>query len=255
MRHTVIGAVTVTSVLIAGFSAIAQETGVRDITVTPRSVAPLNTTIRNGTMLVLPDGEEIKDINCGDPNFWTITPSANKVTIKPSKEGATTNLHLETLSGRVYSFKLAPAKGEPDSKVFVTAQGFPETPDRPRYFAAAHVDALEAELETVRKLIAAEKRDADERIARFQQQYPAQLQFSYKTPKYEGPFFIRAIWNDGRFTYLKTDARELPALYQILDGQPALIDYQVENGVYRVPKVLTDGYLMLGKKRAAFSVR
>jgi hypothetical protein len=81
------------------------------------------------------------------------------------------------------------------------------------------------------------------------------LQFTYHLPKYEKPFYVRAIWNDGRFTYLKTDARELPALYGIVDGQPAVVDYVAENGLLRVPKVLTEGYLVLGKRRAAFRSR
>jgi type IV secretory pathway VirB9-like protein len=233
----------------------AQDTGVREITVTPRSLAPINTSTRNATMLFLPDGEEVREISCGDPDFWTVTASANKVVMKPSKDGAATNLHLETLTGRVYSFKLTPTKSVPDSKVFVNAQGFGEAAERPKYFAAAHVESLEAEIEVLRNLAAAAKQDADAAITKFQQQYPAQLQFTYRLPKYEKPFFVRAIWNDGRFTYVKTDAPELPALYQIVDGQPALVDYVAENGLLRVPKVLTDGYLVLGKRRADFRSR
>jgi type IV secretory pathway VirB9-like protein len=254
MRRRIIAAALLALITVAQESR-AQDTGVREVSVTPRSLAPVNTSIRNATMLFLPDGEEVKEISCGDPDFWTVTASANKVIVKPSKDGATTNLHLETLSGRVYSFKLTSTKGVPDSKVFVNAQGFPETAERPKYFAAAHVEALEAEADVLRNLAAAAKQDAVAAIAKFQQQYPAQLQFTYRLPKYEKPFYIRAIWNDGRFTYVRTDARELPALYEIVDGQPALIDYIAENGLFRVSKVLTDGYLALGKKRAEFRSR
>ena len=45
------------------------------------------------------------------------------------------------------------------------------------------------------------------------------MQFVYGGPAYKKPFFVRSIWHDGRFTYIQTDARELPALYEIKDGQ------------------------------------
>ena len=60
------------------------------------------------------------------------------------------------------------------------------------------------------------------------------------------------VFDDGRFTYLRSDAAELPALYELKDGQPSLVDFQVKNGVYVVPKVVERGYLALGKARFSF---
>ena len=77
----------------------------------------------------------------------------------------------------------------------------------------------------------------------------------YGTPKYEKPFLVRSIWHDGQFTYIKSDATELPALYEVKDGKPALVNFQVQNGTYVVPKVLDHGYLALGKERFAFRSR
>ena len=67
------------------------------------------------------------------------------------------------------------------------------------------------------------------------------------------PFLVRAIWNDGQFTYLQTEATELPALYEVKDGDPALVNFQVHEHTYVVPKVLDRGYLALGKARFEFS--
>ncbi len=92
----------------------------------------------------------------------------------------------------------------------------------------------------------------DEEITAFRQGYPSSLRFVYGTPKYEKPFLIRAIWNDGQFTYIKSDAGELPALYELKDGQPAVVNFQVQQGTYVVPKVLDRGYLALGKDRFSF---
>jgi type IV secretion system protein VirB9 len=68
----------------------------------------------------------------------------------------------------------------------------------------------------------------------------------------EKPFGVVAIYTDDRFTYIKANAAELPSLYEIKDNAPSLINFQVENGVYVVPKVLDRGYLMIGQKKLTF---
>ncbi len=99
----------------------------------------------------------------------------------------------------------------------------------------------------------AASRRATESIAAFQQDYPSKLQFPYGSAKYERPFLVRSIWHDGRFTYIKSDATELPALYEVKDGRPALVNFQVQQGTYVVPKVVDNGYLALGKERFSFA--
>jgi type IV secretion system protein VirB9 len=53
-------------------------------------------------------------------------------------------------------------------------------------------------------------------------------------------FQVVAICDD-RFTYIKTNAAELPSLYEMKDGAPNLVNFQVEHGVYVVPKILDAG--------------
>ena len=60
------------------------------------------------------------------------------------------------------------------------------------------------------------------------------------------------MWHDGNFTYIKSDATELPALYEVKDGKPAILNFQVNAGTYIVPKVLERGYLALGSARLEF---
>ena len=67
---------------------------------------------------------------------------------------------------------------------------------------------------------------------------------------------MKSIWHDDRYTYIKADARELPTLYEVTgDGAPALVNFQVENGTYVVPKVLERGYLALGSQKLEFQTR
>ena len=38
-------------------------------------------------MIVLPEGEEILDVVCGDKDFWVISATQNMAHVKPAKEG------------------------------------------------------------------------------------------------------------------------------------------------------------------------
>src|SRR4029450_6188239 len=185
--------------------------------------------------------------------FWVISSTHNIAHVKPAKEGAATNMNLVTASGAVYSFLLTEkgGTGMPDLKVYVNAD--PSAPQgKPKYYSAAQGEDLQSELTEAKAQVEAAKRQATESIAAYQQQYPSKLQFIYGSTKYEKPFFVRSIWHDGQFAYIKADASELPALYEVKDGKPALLNFQVHEGTYVVPKVLDKGYLALGKERFEF---
>jgi type IV secretory pathway VirB9-like protein len=234
--------------------AIGQAIGIREVSASPNTLIPLHTRLRYTTMIVLPDNEEILDVICGDKDFWIISATHNMAHVKPAKEGAASNLNLVTGSGAVYSFLLTEkgGTGTPDLKVYVKAD--PTEPrGKPTYYTAAQFDGVQAQLLEAKNAVDAERRRATEAIASYHQAYPSTLQFVYGTPKYEKPFLVRAMWHDGQFTYVKTDATELPALYEVKDGTPALVNFQVHNGTYVVPKVLERGYLALGNAHFSFA--
>ena len=233
-------------------ASLAAQAGIREVAASERSVIPLNTKIRYTTMVVLPEDEDILDVICGDRDFWVISATQNIAHIKPAKEGAATNLNLVTATGMVYSFLLTEGKtAQPDLKLYV--KGDSTAPrGKPKYYSASQVSALESELTDARTAIKTVQLRSDEALATFRRDYPATLQFIYGTPKYEKPFFVRSIWHDGEFTFIRSDARELPTLYELRDGQPSLVNFQVQNGTYVVPKVLDRGYLALGKERFSF---
>ena len=232
----------------------AQTPGIRQVSDATESVIPVQTRLRYTTMIVLPDEEEILDIVCGDKDFWVISATHNLAHVKPAKEGAATNLNLVTASGAVYSFLLNEKGGTtaPDLKVYVRAD--PDTARaKPKYYTAAQFEALHAEVEEAHAAVETERHRATTAMATYQQEYPSKLQFTYGPTKYEKPFFVRAIWHDGQFTYLKTDATELPALYEMADGAPSLVNFQVRAGTYIASKVIERGYLALGKARLSFA--
>ena len=240
-------------------TTFAQATGIREVSASSRSLIPLQTRLRFTTMVVLPEGDEILDVICGDKDYWVISATHNIAHVKPAKEGATTNLNLVTASGAVYSFLLV-EKGDksgattPDLKVYVN--GDPEAqPARQKYYSATQVEELKAEVALARATADEATRRATESVANYQQQYPAKMQFVYGALRYTKPFYVRSIWHDGQFTYIKADANELPALYEMKDGKPALLNFQVHERTYVVPKVLDEGYLALGKDRYAFALQ
>jgi type IV secretory pathway VirB9-like protein len=234
----------------------AQTTGIREVTATDRNVIPLNTRLRYTTMIVLPEGDEILDVICGDRDFWVVSAVQNVAHVKPAKADAETNLNLVTAGGTIYSFLLKEktGSGQPDLKIYVNASE--TTPNgRPKYYSAADVERLNTELTEARNAIVQAEQRAKEAVSAASQDYPTKLRFVYGTPKYERPFFVRAIWNDGEFTYLKTDARELPALYELKDGKPSVVNFQVRGGTYVIPKLLDRGYLALGESKFTFEQR
>ena len=253
MGRTGLHAVALIAAVLAvpGSITTAAQTGVREVAASERGVIPLQTRLRYTTMVVLPDGEEILDVLCGDRDFWVISATHNIAHVKPAKAGAETNLNLVTSSGTIYSFLLSEKSSPPDLKVYV--QGEPGAgAGKPKYYSAAQVEALESQLAEARVALRDGERKADEAVAAYRQRYPTQLQFPYGMPKYEKPFLVRSMWHDGQFTYLKSDATELPALYEVKDGKPAIVNFQVHEGTYVVPKVLDRGYLMLGTQKFTF---
>ena len=255
MRWSGLRAFTATIAVLAssatGTVAGAQTGGVREVSATERGVIPLQTRLRYTTMVVLPEGEEILDVLCGDRDFWVISATHNIAHVKPAKAGAETNLNLVTSSGAIYSFMLTEKSSPPDIKVYVQSEEGAPT-GKPKYYSAAQVQTLEAQIEELRAAAREETRRLDEAVAAYRQRYPTRLQFPYGPPKYEKPFFVRSMWHDGEFTYVKTDATELPALYELKDGKPSIVNFQVREGTYVVPKVLDRGYLALGNQRFTF---
>src|SRR6186713_2735298 len=118
----------------------ANGTGIREVSATGRSLITLQTRVRYTTMIVLPDGEEILDVICGDRDFWVISAVQNVAHVKPAKAGTETNLNLVTARGTIYSFLLSEKSGggaaqsAPDLKVYVMADATTST-GRQKYYS------------------------------------------------------------------------------------------------------------------------
>jgi len=96
---------------------------------------------------------------------------------------------------------------------------------------------------------------ASEEINQFRSAYATKLRFDYAldAKAARDPFLVSAIYHDDAFTYIRSAAREKPVFYEIKDGKPNLVSFQLENGVYVIPKIVDSGYLVLGKKKLTFT--
>jgi type IV secretion system protein VirB9 len=267
-RKSIPGAVILGVLWIAGgshVSARAAGEGARVVNYAKEDVVPVRAKLRFSTLIVLPDNEEILDFTTGDKEFWIINGTHNLCYVHPAKAGIRSNLNLITAAGHVYSFVLTEISNqsgvEPDLKLFVEPKEASGPSALKGYVRAADAEAYKKELETLRTQTAEQIRAARAQIAeeqsRFRSEYAKKLQFDY-TFEPRGarePFLVSLVYHDDAFTFIRCAAREKPALYEVKDGKPNLIPFQLENGVYIVPKVLDSGYLAIGTKKLAFARR
>lgn len=225
-----------------------------------RDVISIHTKVRFSTLIVLPKNEQILDFVCGDKDMWIVDGSQNFASVKPAKIGSQTNLNLITASGNIYSFVLTEVSEQPwvpaDVKIFVV----PKEQSTISTVSSSHKFVSAQELEAAKQQIAQAQEEArkakegaqsaiDSGFSAFIQN----VRFPYRFEAGKKPFFVRAMYTNDRFTYIQARPEETPALYEIKDGKPNLVNFEYQNGLYVVSKVLGDGYLTIGKKKLTFS--
>lgn len=255
--------------------ALFAQTAIHTSTATARvvkygqdDIVTVHAKLRYSTLIVLPENEEILDFTTGDKDFWIINGAHNLCYIHPAQAGIRSNLNLITASGHVYSFLLEEISNEPnvepDLKVFIEPKeqsGIGMDAFARNFVPTSEVDAYQREIQGVRDQAAAQVKAAEasakQQIEKFRSEYPTKLQFDYQLDQKatREPFLLSAIFHDDHFTYIKCAASEKPAIYEIKDGKPNLINFDLDNGMYIVPKVMDAGYLAIGKKKVAFTRR
>ena len=240
---------------------IDPDASARTVSYGEREVIPIRARLRFTTLIVLPKREQILDYVCGDKEFWIVNGAQNFAYIKPAKAGTKTNLNLVTASGNVYSFVLSEASdGAADLKVFVEPKDdgmLSALSGAPRFVSAQQIDDYRQQVEMAKSEVRETKKTAQATVERavnsFRSEYPAQMKFAYRFERDKKPFLVTTIFHDNKFTYIQANPQETPALYEVKDGKPNLINFQFKNGTYIVDKVLDSGYLAIGKQRLAFT--
>ena len=246
MKYIVNAVLAVSSIV-----ALPQESA-RTVQYHSQDIVAIRAKIKYTTLIELPTTEKIMEAATGDKDFWIVDVVGNFCFVHPAKQGISSNLNLITDRGNIYSFTLqdiSGSPGEPDLKVIVEpADGSAiVAASRPPQFVPA------AQLEQSKQQVAAIQSHVEQAVDEYKSSYPTQLKFDYVYKANQAPFDIQSIYHDDKFTYIKTNAPEKFSVYEMKDGKPNLVTYDLREGTYIIPKVMDDGYVELGKKRMSFA--
>jgi type IV secretory pathway VirB9-like protein len=220
------------------------------------------------TLIELPAEEKVATVFGGDTVSWVFDAGrvpSRYISIKPKVADSTTDLHIVSDHGNDYTIELreiSSDKANPhfDSKVYVIsgdAKAGENIAKAPIFIPAAEAEAKEAELKRqaadAKKAAEADHKSLATAAETYTATYPGTLHFDYSWNHKKGAALgIQEIWRDDKFTYLRGHFQETPALYEVKDGKGSLINYDFANGLYTIPKTVTQGYLSIGKQRVDF---
>ncbi len=233
-------------------TVVAQETSARTVQYHSQDIVPIHAKLKYTTLIEVPPTEKIMEAATGDKDFWVVDVVGNFCFVHPAKTGISSNLNLITDKGNIYSFTLQDISSTaemPDLKVLVQPadQSSIVASNGPaQYVPAVQLDQSKEQLAAVQSHIA-------QAVDEYKSAYPLALKFDYTYKANEAPFDIQSIYHDDKFTYIKTNAPEKFSVYEMKDGKPDLVNYDLRDGTYIIPKIMDSGYVELGKKRMDFS--
>jgi len=231
---------------------IAQEAAARNVQYHSQDIVPIHAKLKYTTLIEIPATEKIMEAATGDKDFWIVDVVGNFCFVHPAKAGISSNLNLITDKGNIYSFTLQDVSGTagtPDLKVIVTPadrSSIVASNSLPRFVPVEQLQQSQQDLAAVQAHIS-------QAVDEYKSAYPLSLKFDYSFRANQAPFDIQAIYHDDKFTYIKSNAPEKFSVYEVRDGRPNLISYQLNDGTYIIPKVMDSGYVELGKKKMEFS--
>ena len=234
---------------LAVLAAHAQQTA-RIVHYHANDIVAIRAKMHYTTLIALPASEKILEVATGDKDFWILDAVQNYCFLHPAKEGIHSNLNLITNKGNVYSFTLDDIEtADPDLKVVIE----PSDPSTLASVQGPEKFVPASEVTAARMQAQAVELHAQQTVEAFRANYPvAHLAFDYKY-KNKPPFDIDAIYHDDHFTYIKSSAPEKFAVYELKDGKPDLVSFQLKDDTYVIAQVVDKGYLQIGKKKLAFA--
>lgn len=236
----------------------------RTVTVLESQAPPVvRTGLLQSTLIVLPAEEKVANVFAGDTVDWVFDGgriASRFISVKPKVADRTTDIHIISDHGNEYTLELREVSSDADahfdSKVFLNP-GDQSAKDRfaqlPVFVPAAELDKAKQEAATAQAAQTAALKATEAKNEQYRSQYPGTLHFDFTWDEKKGKELgLKQIWRDDRFTYLQGQFQETPALYEVKDGKPSLINFDFANGLYTVPKELESGYLTIGKQKVEF---
>jgi type IV secretory pathway VirB9-like protein len=229
---------------------------VRTVKYHAQDVIPIHARVNFTSLIVLPVDEEVLEAATGDKDFWIVDVVHNFVFVHPAKEGIRSNINLITNKGNVYSFTVEDVSSTStptDLKVIIQpadTSTFVATAGPAQFVPADQVRAANDAVNAV-------KQQAVAVIDAYKAGYPSKLAVDYEYKRDKKPFYIDSIYHDDKFTYIKVSRKnqEKFAIYEIRDGKPDLITYDLKDGVYTIEHIVNKGYVRVGKTQLNFELK
>ena len=230
-------------------------------------IVPIATEVRFTTLIELPKEESILEVTCGDKEYWPVNWTGNLAYVKPAKQSGKTNLNLIAASGNVYSFLVTEVSevsgAHADLKVFVRPSdsgALAAMRDKPRFVNAEAIEVYKRQAEAARAQLstdeAALKRQMEKERAEVTANAAAAIRHDYRfnSSAVKNPFNVTGIYHDDKFTYIEANPSEVPAVYEVKDGKPSLVQFEFDEKArrYTIGKILDEGYLRVGKSELKF---
>jgi type IV secretion system protein VirB9 len=246
-----------------------QPSAPRTLVITDSAPPPVvRVGLLQSTLFELPAGEKVVTVFGGDTNSWIFDAghvASRYVSIKPKIADETTDVHIVSDHGNEYTIELREISSDKDNPHFDSKINISSSDTKaadniakpPMFVPAAEADAKEAQLrkeaDDAKKAAEADHKTVATAAESFKASYPGTLRFDYTWDQKKGAALgIQQIWRDDKFTYLRGQFQETPALYELKDGKGSLINYDFANGLYTIPKTVVQGYLSIGKQRVEF---
>lgn len=257
-------ALAVTSLHAAGPAHSLQPSAPRTVTVSESQTPPvIRAGLLQSTLIVLPAEEKVANVFAGDTVDWVFDGghvASRFISVKPKTANGSTDIHIVSDHGNEYTLQVREISDDPDahydSKVLIEL-GDKAAKDRltqlPVFVPAADLDKAKQEVAAAQAAQAATLKAEQTKEETYRSQYPGSLHFDYVWDEKKGKELgLQQIWHDDKFTYLRGQFQETPALYEVKDKKPSLINFDFANGLYTVPKQVDNGYLSIGKQRVDF---
>jgi type IV secretory pathway VirB9-like protein len=241
-----------------------QPSAPRTVVVTESDKPPeIRAGLLQSTLIVLPAEEKVANVFAGDTVNWIFDGghvASRFISVKPKTANAATDIHIVSDHGNEYTLQLREVSNDSDahfdSKIFINP-GDQAAKDRlaqlPVFVPAAELDKAKQEAAAAKAAQAAELKAEQSKAEQFRAEYPSALHFDYTWDERKGKELgLQQIWRDDKFTYLRGQFQETPALYEVKDKKPSLINFDFNGGLYTVPKLLENGYLAIGKQKVEF---
>ena len=216
------------------------------------------------TLIVLPAEEKVANVFAGDTVDWVFDGghvASRFISVKP-KIGERSDRHSHRLRPRqrIHACSCARSRMTPIPTSIPKSSSIPATrPPKTGWRSCRSLCRRPNWTRRNRRLLRRKplrprnSKPKQTKAEQYRSEYPGSLHFDYTWDERKGKELgLQQIWRDDKFTYLRGQFQETPALYEVKDGKASLINFDFNDGLYTVPKQLEHGYLAIGKQKVEF---